>query len=118
MGTTPDVGYESPQVPGKLPGLNMRGSLSNKINIDAINAQSGTNQESKTMKIFSKNGLITQFFVVILVGAFWVSSAQAVPNFARQYDKKCSYCHSAWPQLNAKGRQFKELGYRIAGEEV
>lgn len=41
------------------------------------------------------------------------ASSEAVPNFARQVDKKCSYCHSAWPQLNQKGRQFKELGYRL-----
>lgn len=48
-----------------------------------------------------------------MVGASWFGSAQAVPAFAHKYEKNCSYCHTAWPQLNAKGRKFKEMGYRL-----
>lgn len=70
------------------------------------------------MTTLSNKVRLTQFCVAILAGAFWAGSAQAVPNFASQYDKKCSYCHNSWPQLNAKGRQFKELGYRMPGDEV
>jgi hypothetical protein len=47
------------------------------------------------------------------VGLFWLGNANAVPSFAAKYDKKCSYCHTAWPQLNKKGRDFKERGYRL-----
>ena len=39
--------------------------------------------------------------------------ALAVPAFARQEGVKCAACHSAWPQLNARGRSFKENGYRF-----
>jgi hypothetical protein len=46
----------------------------------------------------------------------WLGNAQAIPAFARKYEKDCSYCHNAWPQLNRKGRQFKELGYRMEDE--
>src|SRR3970040_1193049 len=52
-----------------------------------------------------------------LVGVMWTLPAKAVPAFAHQYDKKCSYCHAAWPQLNAKGRQFKEQGYKLESDE-
>ena len=48
----------------------------------------------------------------LILGAISMN-AQAIPSFARQEGVKCSACHSAWPQLNAKGRQFKENGYRF-----
>ena len=44
------------------------------------------------------------------------SSANAVPQFSREYDRPCSACHTAWPQLNQKGREFKENGYRDVDE--
>lgn len=53
-----------------------------------------------------------------LVGVAWTVPVNAVPAFANQYDKKCSYCHAAWPQLNQKGRQFKERGYKLESDEV
>lgn len=47
-----------------------------------------------------------------------VSDAGAVPSFARKNDMACSTCHSAWPLLNATGRNFKENGYKFTpGEE-
>ena len=48
------------------------------------------------------------------------TSADAIPAFARKYDAKCSSCHTAYPQLNAAGRKFKEAGYafpKVKGEE-
>lgn len=53
----------------------------------------------------------------VLVGFVWVSPAEAVPAFARRYEKQCSYCHVAFPQLNRRGRTFKELGYKLEEEE-
>lgn len=44
-------------------------------------------------------------------------TAQAVPSFARDTAKNCSYCHNAWPQLSKKGRLYKELGYRLPDGE-
>lgn len=43
-------------------------------------------------------------------------SAQAVPAFARKYNVDCTYCHSAWPQLNRRGYIFRRLGYRMPYE--
>ncbi len=46
----------------------------------------------------------------------WSFAAQAIPAFARSEGVNCSSCHSAWPQLNAKGREFKENGYRFTAD--
>lgn len=43
-------------------------------------------------------------------------SAQAVPAFARKYNVDCTYCHTAWPQLNRTGIIFRYLGYRMPYE--
>ena len=42
--------------------------------------------------------------------------AEAIPAFARKYGFECTQCHTAWPKLNAFGRDFKMNGYRIEGE--
>ena len=49
-----------------------------------------------------------------------LQQASAMPTFARSEGVACSSCHTAWPQLNAKGRRYKENGYRFtsAGEEA
>lgn len=49
---------------------------------------------------------------------FITSSAQAIPAFARKTNMACSVCHTAWPMLNAFGRQYKENGYRIGNKEA
>ncbi len=43
-------------------------------------------------------------------------SARAVPAFARRYNVDCTYCHTAWPQLNRQGYIFRRLGYRMPWE--
>ncbi len=62
------------------------------------------------MRLVNK-GLMAATVAIIGMGS--LGSAQAVPAFAHKYEKSCSYCHTAWPQLNAKGRKFKEMGYRM-----
>ncbi len=57
---------------------------------------------------------IGSIFVSLILGLIWAASANAVPSFARKYDMNCSGCHTAYPQLNAIGREFKETGYRFA----
>lgn len=52
----------------------------------------------------------------LLCGLVWTLPAEAMPYFARKNGVQCSYCHTAWPQLNAKGRAFKEAGYRLPAE--
>lgn len=44
--------------------------------------------------------------------------ASAIPAFARKMEMACSGCHTAWPSLNAFGRQYKEHGYRIGHLEA
>lgn len=57
------------------------------------------------------------FVVAAAMGlSFATSGANAVPSFASKTEKNCSYCHTAWPQLNAKGRAYKEAGYRLPAE--
>jgi len=51
--------------------------------------------------------------ILAVAGVTLTGNAQAVPSFAAKYEKNCSYCHNAWPQLNNKGRKFKERGYRL-----
>lgn len=55
--------------------------------------------------------------VVVVLGFLWSASAEAVPSFARKHELNCSACHSAFPQLNATGRAFKENGYRFLNTE-
>jgi hypothetical protein len=44
-----------------------------------------------------------------------MSSASAVPSFARQTGQPCSTCHTAFPELTPFGRQFKLMGYTSGG---
>ena len=47
-----------------------------------------------------------------------VSTAVAIPTFARKYKTSCSTCHYAFPKLNAFGKAFKNNGYRYpAGQD-
>lgn len=55
--------------------------------------------------------------VIAILGFVWSATAQAVPSFARKHELNCSACHTAYPQLNATGRGFKENGYRFLTDE-
>ncbi|MEN8132376.1 MAG: hypothetical protein ABFS45_19800 [Pseudomonadota bacterium] len=57
---------------------------------------------------------LTLYGVLVSLGLMLVTfNANAVPSFARKYSTECSSCHTAYPQLNRAGRQFKEAGYRF-----
>ena len=51
---------------------------------------------------------------VFLCGS--VSSAHALPAFARKYGLRCSACHEAWPMLNYFGQKFKDNGYQLMND--
>lgn len=53
---------------------------------------------------------------LLIAGLTWTAAANAVPSFARKHDMNCSGCHTAYPQLNSVGREFKEAGYRFASD--
>lgn len=50
---------------------------------------------------------------VIALSAMWSAPALATPAFARKQNVPCPVCHTAFPELNATGRAFKENGYRF-----
>ena len=50
---------------------------------------------------------------VVLVGFSLTPAAHAVPSYARELRVPCAACHTAFPQLNAFGRQFKLNGYML-----
>lgn len=57
-------------------------------------------------------------FGVTIAGALvWLAPlpAYAIPSFARQTGLQCNACHTAYPQLNAFGRQFKLNSYSLTG---
>jgi hypothetical protein len=39
-----------------------------------------------------------------------------IPAFARKYGLRCSACHTAWPELNSFGQQFRDNGYQLRNE--
>ena len=57
----------------------------------------------------------------ILISASLLAASMnvsAIPAFARKTSMVCSTCHTAWPALNAFGRQYKEHGYRLGHLEA
>ncbi len=54
--------------------------------------------------------------LVPLVLVATVSTASAVPAFARKYQTSCQTCHVVFPKLNAFGEAFRLRGYRMPGE--
>ncbi len=55
--------------------------------------------------------------LLLFVSAVLPTEAGAVPFFARQVGRNCSYCHTLVPKLNEKGRTFLANGYRFEAEE-
>ncbi|MFQ5668953.1 MAG: hypothetical protein ACE5HD_00360 [Acidobacteriota bacterium] len=52
----------------------------------------------------------------ILAGFGFLPDAQAMPNFARQYEVACSVCHTIVPRLNKTGYDFRRAGFRMPDE--
>jgi hypothetical protein len=55
------------------------------------------------------------FFTVVALVLVSVPTADATPQFARQFRVDCSHCHSAPPRLNNQGLRFLLDGYRLEG---
>ena len=58
--------------------------------------------------------------LLLALGLFAASPAQAVPSFARKYQTSCQTCHGVPPKLNPFGTAFRRNGYRFpeGGEET
>jgi len=61
-------------------------------------------------KLLQKIAYAVMFFMT-----FGISSAYAIPSFARQTGLECTQCHTVFPELTETGRQFKLHGYTMTG---
>lgn len=61
---------------------------------------------------------LTPLILIVFITVLFSSASEAIPAFARKTNMACSTCHTAWPALNAFGRQYKEHGYRFGHLEV
>jgi hypothetical protein len=86
---------------------------------DYLTVRSSDNYGDKLekMMIFRKTSMFVLMSLLLAIQA--LQTASAMPTFARSEGVACSSCHTAWPQLNAKGRKYKENGYRFgdAGDD-
>jgi len=53
--------------------------------------------------------LLLGFGVLLLLP----KSSEAIPQFSRRYNVKCSACHTIAPVLNEQGYMFKRLGFHL-----
>jgi hypothetical protein len=62
-----------------------------------------------------RRGILSILPMACATGLVWMlsSPAEAVPSFARQTGLSCTACHTAFPQLNSFGRDFKLRGYTM-----
>jgi len=68
---------------------------------------------SNTLAKFLTTQFLTLLILIVFIAVLFPSVSEAIPAFARKTNMTCSTCHTAWPSLNAFGRQYKEHGYRI-----
>ncbi|MBI3280594.1 MAG: hypothetical protein HYZ57_12210 [Acidobacteria bacterium] len=59
-----------------------------------------------------RSSVCAAFLLVALTPAF------AIPPFSRKYETSCITCHVVPPKLNEFGRAFKNLGYRLPGDDA
>ncbi|NOZ54144.1 MAG: hypothetical protein GXP08_13615 [Gammaproteobacteria bacterium] len=71
-----------------------------------------------SVSVSKRPGIVLISLSMLIVGILFISTAQAIPAFARKHQTECSSCHSAWPALNTAGRTFKENGYRLSRDET
>ena len=62
-----------------------------------------------------KCSLLPLLLIVALSIVAAPTPAMAIPSFARQTGLTCGACHTAYPELNAFGREFKLNGYTFSG---
>jgi hypothetical protein len=65
---------------------------------------------------FHRAILICAIFILPVNLFFQVTSASAIPSYARQTGFPCKSCHMTPPELTALGRAFKLNGYTMSGK--
>ncbi|MGA9255925.1 MAG: hypothetical protein WBV98_04930, partial [Candidatus Sulfotelmatobacter sp.] len=66
--------------------------------------------------VISSRGSRTSILLLAFFVVGFVSSAHALPAFARKYGLRCSACHESWPMLNYFGLKFKDNGYQLMND--
>jgi len=63
------------------------------------------------------NSSLVLIFTVglVLSSLIFPTKLEAVPIFARKYNKSCQTCHVSEPKLNAFGELFRANGYQLPG---
>lgn len=73
------------------------------------NRQQSFKREARMKKLIFSAVVVLSFFAATV---FMPKEASAVPGFARQTGKACTFCHfQHYPALNEEGRKFKAGGY-------
>ncbi len=57
--------------------------------------------------------IVPRGFALVLLSFLTPHQAEAIPQFARRYNLKCTACHTIPPVLNEQGYLFKRLGYHL-----
>ncbi len=67
-----------------------------------------------------KRLLIAMVMAGIVGGSILMGPSQevsAIPSFAREHQLPCSACHRGFPRLNDFGKEFKQRGFRLPGDD-
>lgn len=56
---------------------------------------------------------ISTLSLIIVLPLLFSNTSQALPQFARRYNLKCTACHTIVPVLNEQGELFQRLGYHL-----
>src|SRR5690606_15708554 len=76
---------------------------------------SGILYPARCVMVAARMGRCTVLALLLL--GFFVSTAEAIPAFARKYRVTCSVCHTTAPALNAFGEQFAGNGFEFVPGE-
>ena len=63
------------------------------------------------MKRNKRSNVFFLLIIIVLMQLLPVTTARAVPSFARQTGLSCTSCHTVFPELTPFGRLFKLGGY-------
>src|SRR5665647_2743974 len=70
--------------------------------------------EGLKMKRKKSEKVFLLLIVIVLMQLLPVTTARAVPSFARQTGLSCTACHTVFPELTPFGRLFKLGGYTMS----
>lgn len=76
----------------------------------------GISRSSRLKRDFGAR-IAAAVFIFLSLSLFVPAASEAVPMFAREVGRDCTYCHTILPKLNERGRVYRANGYRFSAEE-